>query len=820
MLSNAEVTRPRPPAKARRVTTTINQAKAGPTNTPPPAYTSPFNFPSSRDSYDVRREILGSPMASTYKIMDWESSGLEHSQKGNYETEAMAEPDELEWMSERSKEELQELLLKADGLIKDRENELGRASSVVKNLYENNVALKTKHEALLARIPMSPAVSHSSPDPLLKMSRSSSGGLGYSSSEPTLVQSSNSRMARKVSIAYADLSLLEDQNSELMDKLEQLKEEANSSDLAGRRELKRLEREIFFLREALEKTQAKSEELEEKVKDATAGEASRKKQEREERFRARRGVSRVLRDEDKLIDFAPGGSSFGGPSVGTARQLPPQETLPSTFEHSEHALISQLLEKVKELEATNTKILEQQDQTANQLSAVQRDTLNMSKVYEILAEQDTVDIEMERTTPTKTRVPDDDEFQTIRFRSLKKSIENSLNKEGPYQPDLNHFGKNRKTVLGLFDERVEDEAEDESTLGVIHPRKSSSAGWSEADEHSTWSASLSSTHSLMSPLPGSLSPLHFFSPLSPNQGLPPGPTLMNELESKLGQGSWEISGQAPHLRNSSLYDLSQFSVPSTPSPTSQVPSREAPNDQDFDHPGSGPSSVTPQNKMSNSLQLSVEPPTPERPRDGLGQVVSVPPSFDKIASPRLQLISDTLRSRKNRWDERRLRERRSNDAFSISSPTKNKQIIRARSTRHLRPKPPGFSQSLSDAVENMIDNFQTTSTDDVREIRDDESDADEWDFVDAQSDEDPESTSRAPTPQPRLTSGNALRLDVNANNQPPVKSNDNTNFILQAWLWFQFLIVVFVFLFAMARRGPKAVLAREGGDRRAISGRR
>ena len=40
-------------------------------------------------------------------------------------------------------------------------------------------------------------------------------------------------MARKVSIAVADISLLEDQNAELLDKLQQLKEEANITDQAA-----------------------------------------------------------------------------------------------------------------------------------------------------------------------------------------------------------------------------------------------------------------------------------------------------------------------------------------------------------------------------------------------------------------------------------------------------------------------------------------------------------------------------------------------------------------------------------------------------------
>lgn len=69
-----------------------------------------------------------------------------------------------------------------------------------------------------------------------------------------------------MSMSTADISLLADQNAELLHKLEKLESESTTADQAGRRELKRLEKEIMVLREALEKTQAKSEELEEKTK--------------------------------------------------------------------------------------------------------------------------------------------------------------------------------------------------------------------------------------------------------------------------------------------------------------------------------------------------------------------------------------------------------------------------------------------------------------------------------------------------------------------------------------------------------------------------
>ncbi len=66
----------------------------------------------------------------------------------------------------------------------------------------------------------------------------------------------------------------------------------------------------------------------------------------------------------------------------------------SSLKPHEHALISQLLVKVQELEETNAKILQQQSDTATQLSAVQRDTAHISRVYECLADPDSVELEL------------------------------------------------------------------------------------------------------------------------------------------------------------------------------------------------------------------------------------------------------------------------------------------------------------------------------------------------------------------------------------------------------------------------------------------
>ncbi len=81
-------------------------------SSPPPAYGSPFTYPARRQ---LRQDILGSPMANTFQMVGWESVG-------GHEKPNEAVEDDVAWINEKSREELKDLLLKADVLIKEREN--------------------------------------------------------------------------------------------------------------------------------------------------------------------------------------------------------------------------------------------------------------------------------------------------------------------------------------------------------------------------------------------------------------------------------------------------------------------------------------------------------------------------------------------------------------------------------------------------------------------------------------------------------------------------------------------------------------------------
>ncbi|KAF8165737.1 hypothetical protein B0H34DRAFT_250874 [Crassisporium funariophilum] len=783
MLANPETPRPLPPAKARRA------ALLKSSSTPPPAYGSPFTFPSRQ----ARQEILGSPMSATFHMVGWDARPAEPSSPAPI-------GDEVDRMNDKSREELEELLNKAGDIMKKRENDLGVASAMCKDLYKDNVALKSKHQALLARIQMSPTRSTSSPGALSDMLHGGdSMTMTYSNSDSALGLISSPRPSfvrghtRKVSVSTADISLLADQNAELLDKLEKLEEETTTTDQAGRRELKRLEKEIAFLREALEKTQAKSEELEEKVHGAVVGEAWRKKKEREEKFRAMRNLGRETNQEgdDGVRNFAPEGSKFGGPSDGftffpTAESPDPRRGLPirestsdmeldlaGLFPHPEHALISQLLVKVQELEDTNTRILKQQTETATQLSAVKRDTDHITKVYECLADPNTVELELETDGNEERKVSS---TQTIKFRSLRRDIDSQFLSEGHIIPDFTVATKNRKTVMGLFD--------DDNPISTYPTSQSDNPP--TPFEASPWTDSYRSRLSWQSTeqrgleSPGALSPLHFFSPptqilqeLSP---LGSRPTLLSELDKELGD-TWDtgMNKNNHHLRTSSLYDLSQFSVPPSPSPTSRALSRRASDELDFEAHRKG-GLCTPLPMSAGLLRLSVEPPTP----------VKMVPRTDNTRSPRVQRMSDTLRSRTGRWVDRRFKEGRPQSAKAAAMESKKSRLA-AEEDANL-----GFQKRLSNSINAMVEKFDSLSMNDKTNSRS-------------------RSTSGvevAPLSPLNLPQDNALQLRI-AHSPEKVRMRQKNAFgaiLLELWLWLQFAIIIFVFVYTMAKRGPKVVL--------------
>ncbi|PPQ67580.1 hypothetical protein CVT25_012074 [Psilocybe cyanescens] len=870
MLASSETPRPLPPAKMRRASALLKAS-----STPPPAYGPPFVLGGRGGK---RGDILGSPMTSTFQMVGWDADP-------NDRQLPSPPPENDDWMNEKSREELQELLMKADVIIKERENELGITTAVCKGLYQNNVALKSKHQAMLARIPVSPTQSSSSPESLSRMALCNSNTSMVSSTSDSalgLIKSPKPsfyrRHTRKISIATADISLLEDQNAKLLDKLEKLEAESISADHAGRRELKRLEKEITFLREALEKTQAKSEELEEKVQGAVVGEAWRRKKEREAKFKAMRNLGRDdSESEEPVRNFAPEGSRHGGPSDGfsffpTAESPNPNRQLNvpsassdgntdimgSSLDQPEHALISQLLIKVQELEQTNVRILQQQSDTAVQLSAVQRDTAHITKVYECLADPNSTELELdhEHEDSLDQEETEDDEgeeetvHRPIEFASLKRS-EQSFNGTCIVRPEFGiSTGKKRTSVMGLFDEPDAPCPEEASAEGASSSPtqdepvlqhdgdRASRSSWLDDQDRSTWSSAASTTAAgLASPLPpGALSPLHFFSPAShaPPELSPMSsrPTLQSELDKELGN-NWELHGPPNnhhlHMRALSLYDCSQISVPPTPSPLSRTATLALPRRLSIDNEvrpdlDDDPLPCTPLLTSANSLRLSVEPPTPSRPgslgHSNTGRAVY---SLNDTRSPRMQMMSDTLRSRTNRWVDRRFQFQHQYRSYSSDRDDDDDQ--KTLFTDISRPPSPldidiGIPGRLSHAVDSMIDGFNHFTVASASRNGNDDAEADDPD-----DDGEPTTTASAITPARRRRGhGHGAQESERSVLFPTGMSlekkeeTQNSGFLLQVWLWLQFAIVVFVFLYAMARRGPAKVLTED--HKRAVAHRR
>ena len=624
--------------------------------------------------------------------------------------------------------------------------------------------------------------------------------LSYSTSDSALgvVASPHSSLLKRLDQKVtADISLLADQNAELMDKLEKLEAGASSSDQTGRRELKRLEKEIAFLREAFEKTQAKSEELEEKVHGAVTGEVWRKKQEREAKFRAMRYSGRYTdyqEDGSKIQNFAPDGSRFGGPSQGfpflpsatsssnLRHTLRNQASSSDTelddsglFPHLENTLVSQLLVKVQELEEANAQILKQQNETAIQLSAVQRDTEHIGKAYESRPDPQVVKSQIEPDVSV-FKGEQRSSTETVKSKSRGRNADApSSEKEQNFVPrDFAPSAKDRKSVMGLFppDYPLVTDSNPPNPHNLQIPSRSSSPSWSEdlQDRLSSSSRGLES--------PGSLSPLHFFSPatqtpeeLSPLESRP---TLESELSKEFGD-SWDLSPSAHHSRTSSLYDLSQFSVPATPCPASRVVSRRTSDELKFDivNKGGGPSLPV----TTGLLRLSIEPPTPAKGGD-IGEYAK---------SPRVQRMTQTLRSRTGQWVDRRFKEghRGTGSTFTQFNGTGSAE-----------PASIGLPQHLSNAIDKMIEKFDGFP--DVNESK-------------------PIMTSSSPSLSDSSNRGDIATRP--ARKESSKKKNVLGSLLFEVWLWFQFTIIIFVFIYAMAKRGPKGVLV-EAERRRAIASAR
>ncbi|KAH9062657.1 hypothetical protein EDB87DRAFT_1605161 [Lactarius vividus] len=661
-----------------------------------------------------------------------------------------------EWINERSREELSSLLVRANEIIRDRERELSMTSELSKNLYHSNITLEKKHKALLARLP----TTSSSMTPRTTPSSSPAPTPEH---QPTPLPYHKAYHTRRISVSPSDLALLADQNAELLQKLENLEAESAQANLAGRRRLGKLEKEIDVLREELDQYRTRSDALELQA-ERSEEEAKRRKQEWNERVRAHRSANSggswaFSGTGSDVHDFAPGSSVGGGGSrpasllggaklalptaPDTVTLTPSQDGSDSCTDASrldaftfpprpsrstspaphagESALFAQLVSKVRELELTNEQILESQRDTATKLHEAQIEAEGIRRLYAFLDER--ADVELEVVEDGKNDgQPVQDSNVTMRFQSLRRSINGDLR-----QFSMSSFGKGtgpdvwdnsgpmkslplkaRKTVVGLFDTPTQQSVDGtEPSVPVNDPPSSPALSLLELPACSPLSQQISRTH-----------------------------TLGSELGSDYGSDYAENH----HLRSSSLYDVF-LSGPSAPSrPTTPTPLHNSQLSSDL---------------LPNELQ-SLKP----------CQDLEKTPQRIARKADRPHRLSDTIRARTHFWVDKRFHY--------------NTTPVRRPVTRHRPESGNGSAEGQIAALKPAVAQVavQTMTDGEERNLA----------LV-------------------RVDTAGELQSTSGVEVAPLERKRSRaTRMVLELWLWVQFVIVILVFLWAVTKRGPRSIL--------------
>ena len=674
-------------------------------------------------------------------------------------------------------------------------SDMSITSAARQNLRKDSLVLKTRHEEFLRRISspsQSPTISAANSPAIFTSSLPSSPHY-YSANlaVETITNESplSSRRGHRISVSQNDIALLSDQNAELLSKLERLESESVQAELAGRRKLRKLEREIQGLREELEQTQMRSEELEEKAKsgfdpEKVADELWKKKIEREERIMLMRGKSDSSFG-DGVKDFAPAvpsASSADSTPIKLVRPSPAGlSNSPSAFRFPtkperpidrddqddvvsaqsrslarEMAVVSQLLLKIKELEEANAQITDQQAEAAVTIHSVMKDAENIRQIYEGLS--DAEDVEWETIGDEDSDKSKDESVstgnETIRFRSFRRSLDGALYKPAPSNED--HFAdgiaedmqstvnktaldriisnhKERKSVVGLFDM---------PSTSDLSPLKTTDLPASFATDAAYSRPARDTLHSPM---------LSALSITAPSPSSVTGVTLGSELGSQYGD-EWGANAINHHLRNTSLYQLAMPSPPPSPvSATHIVQTTEPATDE--------PSLPTSPFHAGSGLQ----PPEAE----------SLPYEANSTRRghqpDRYQRMSQTIRSRTNRWADSRFRKTLLSSDHIPGQPVEGAEAQKS-------PRP------IQDRLANVFDSVMGAL---------------------AKPGSHEMATSEAPNDDD--SHGTMVNVDTVIDS-----SDDNPRgvgkFIFELWLWLQFSIIILVFLWTMAKRGPKSVL--------------
>ena len=614
-----------------------------------------------------------------------------------------------------------------------------------KNLYNSNITLEEKHKALLARLPTAAVA-------MTPRTTPSSSTAPTPEHQPSPLPYQKAYHTRRISVSPSDLALLADQNTELLQKLENLELESTQANLSGRRRLGKLEKEIEVLREELDQHRARNDALQMQAERGDE-EAKRRKQEWNERVRAHRNANSgsswaFSETESNVRNFAPTGrpaapllatakpalptapdttsltpSHDGSDSDADATKLeaftfpsrPSRSSSPVLHAVGESALVAQLVSKVRELEHTNEQILESQRDTATKLHEAQIEAEGIRRLYAFLDERADVELEVVEDSKCDSR-PVQDSDVTMRFQSLRRSINGDLRKlpMTSFGKDPGNVGgtahsggplksapvKARKTIVGLFDTPTRDDAE--PSLPTNDPPPFPELSFLDLPAGSPFSSQRAShTH-----------------------------TLGSELGSEYGDDYAENH----HLRSSSLYDVF-LSGPSASRPTTPTP-------------------MTPLDNPSNLL-----PNGPQSPK--LCQDLEKTPQRKTHKADRPHRLSDTIRARTHYWVDKR---------FHFTTPVR-------RFASRLGPESAAEDQIT--VMKPAVAQAAVQTMTEAEEMN--------LDVV-------------------RADNASELQTTVAVTQLERKKRSRVTRMMIELWLWVQFVIVILVFLWVITKRGPRSVL--------------
>lgn len=679
---------------------------------------------------------------------------------------------------------------------------------------ETNQALKLRHDALLARLPVSlPSGSSQSSSPFKAtltptLSPPSISGNYASEGEqwttdeevsfripsttPSPVRSRANSSAtldsgfspnhqRRISASPAALLALQETNNELITELTRLRSETNEAQVDGATRLRKLEQEIKGLRAELEVTQRTNAELEERVHAQKNDEQRMLYEERVRKFRQHRKSdpqSNTLREHK---GFAPPpelqktlrrASSIHIPEDAEESEpvCPNYEesvasvapsvhsTTYSAISASEYAVVAQLYRKVEELQAANRELAAKNRTTKEQLSRAERNALEIKKVY------DTIRAELGSDADTDADIDsassDDDNNRVIRGAGrliTPKASMRSVRHFATRSHDRSEFVRSRRDSRA---KRNEKQVDIEKTI-TPHGSSTSRAIGNKQMLNTT---RLAKTRK----------------PLSSSLFLPPsGPAVLPK--------------SLPCSRSSSpvLTSSSALLTPRSQTPTGPDKNRDAPRR----------SPVTIQRTLGSELgSMDLAPNSICDPRSPAPTIVSDNHDFPAVVELRRLLDEDdylnsvssvpTIHSRSSQHPSIVLNSPNSRKATSTESR------LRLRLPSSLPDTPPSFptlaqrrisrrESALIRMASERENEFLSVARSVARSLSVNRADENY-----ASDGENQSSTASSTPPEGVLRH---LRL----------RSEDA---MLELWLYLQFLVIMGFFLYTMAKRGPRDVM--------------